>query len=366
MQAFGERLKQARVAAGLSQRALAEQVNLSPMAISKYENSKMSPSSDVLLRLARALGVKFEYFFRPITVELAGLEYRKRSRFPERKRAAIEQRARDELERYLAVESLFGPGAVAPFARPAVCDRSICGVDDAEAAAQALRNEWDLGQDPIDNLCEVIEDRGVKVVLVDADRGFDGFKAWIEHDDQVVPVIGVRREPTYGDRQRLSMAHELGHLLLRFAEDASEAFREAAAYRFAAAFIVPEAAVRLQFPTPVGHLSIQVLYSLKHKWGLSMAAWARRLRDLGIISESTHKRFCIAFKTNRGDSGETWWNHEPGAKQVTPEVPRRFERLVEHAVAQDIISTSKAADLLGRPLIEVRRQMSWPTEAQPV
>ncbi len=365
MQAFGERLKQARLAAGLSQRALAEHVDLSPMAISKYENSQMAPSSDVLLRLARALGVKFEYFFRPITAELVGVEYRKRSRFPEKKRAAIEHQAKDELERYLAAESLFGPDAFPSFEHPGVSNMVIGEVTQAEAAANELRDEWGLGNDPIDNLCEVLEDRGVKVILVEAARGLDGFKAWVQHNGRPVPVVGVRRDPEFGDRQRLSMAHELGHLLLSFAEDAPQDLREAAAFRFGAAFILPAVAVRRQFPGSPSHLSVQVLYSLKHKWGFSMSAWARRLRDLGIITESTYKRFCMTFKRNRADNGETWWSREPG-KPVKPEIPRRFQRLVEQAVAQDIISTSKAADLLGKPLIEVRREMKWPQEAQPV
>ncbi len=365
MHNFGERLKQARAAAGLSQRALAECVDLSAMAISKYETSQIAPSSDVLLRLAKAMGVKFEYFFRPITVDLADVEYRKRSRFPERKRVAIEHQAAEQVERYLAAESVFGPDAFPPFRCPRISESAIADMADAERAARLLRQEWELGDDSIDSLCEVLEDRGVKVVVVDADAGFDGFKGWVEGQDERVPVIGVRREPEFGDRQRLSMAHELGHLLLCFAESAPQKLREAAAYRFAAAFLAPESAVRLQFPGPVAHLSLQVLYSLKHKWGLSMSAWARRLRDLEIITESTHRRFCVTFKQNRGDDGETWWSREPG-KQVVPEIPRRFQRLVEQAVAQDIISTSRAADLLGKPLIEVRREMRWPQEAEPV
>jgi transcriptional regulator with XRE-family HTH domain len=65
---IGERIKIARRAAGLSQRALAKAVGVSAMAISKYERELDTPGSDVLLRLAQALGVKTEYFLRPTTV----------------------------------------------------------------------------------------------------------------------------------------------------------------------------------------------------------------------------------------------------------------------------------------------------------
>lgn len=366
MQSIGERLKQARLAAGMSQRALAKLAEpLSAMAVSRYENGQDTPGSDVLLRLAKALGLKFEYFFRPVTVSLANVEYRKRSRFSAKQVASIEHRALDQIERYLAAEDLFGPDAFPPL--PA-CDASsieIRTLKDAERAADALREQWDIGDDSIKDLCEVLEDRGVKVILVDTERGFDGFKAWATRNGDSIPIIGVRRDREFGDRQRLSMAHELGHLVLTFAEGTDEKFREKAAYRFAAAFLVPERAVRRQFPTPVPSLSLPVLYSLKHKWGISMSAWARRLSDLSIISESTYRRFCIYLNGQRNSDGSTWWEREPH-KQVTPEIPRRFNRLVEQAVAQDILSPGRAADLLGKPLAEVRREMKWPTEANPV
>lgn len=364
MQSVGARLKQARLARGWSLRQLASlAAPLSATAICRYENGQDVPGSDILLRLARALGVKFEYFFRPVNVQLTAVEHRKRSSFPQKQRAAIEYAAVEELERYLAAEDLFGPGAFEPYREPAACRTAVGGLDDAEEAARGLREEW-LGNDPIDDLCEVLEDRGIKVVLVEAARGYDGFAGWARRDDEAVPIIGVRHDPEFGDRQRLSMAHELGHLVLRFEQGSDARFREAAAFRFGAAFLVPEAAARSEFPNPVGHLSLQVLYSLKHKWGMSMAAWARRLRDLDIISAGTYGRFSMKFKATRGPSGESWWDREPGERQVSPEVPRRFHRLVEQAVAQDLISSGRAADLLGKSLIEVRREMRWPQEAE--
>ena len=87
MAMFGERLLRARKAAGLSLRDLAAEVNLSHAAIKKYEDGAAMPSSDVLLRLAKALGVRSEYFFRPLTPELEFVEFRKRSSLPKKREA---------------------------------------------------------------------------------------------------------------------------------------------------------------------------------------------------------------------------------------------------------------------------------------
>jgi transcriptional regulator with XRE-family HTH domain len=64
---IGERLKMARQMAGMSQRDLAEAANVSAMAISKYERDLMTPGSNVLLRLGRALDVRTGFFLRPVS-----------------------------------------------------------------------------------------------------------------------------------------------------------------------------------------------------------------------------------------------------------------------------------------------------------
>ena len=61
---MGDRLKMARSKAGLSLRALAQCVDVSPMAISKYERGLVVPGSAMLVKMADALKVKPDYFFR--------------------------------------------------------------------------------------------------------------------------------------------------------------------------------------------------------------------------------------------------------------------------------------------------------------
>ncbi|MCK4430091.1 MAG: helix-turn-helix transcriptional regulator, partial [Candidatus Aminicenantes bacterium] len=81
---FGNRLRLARKMAGLSMEDLVKKSEgvVSKQAISKYEKGIMKPSSDVLIHLARALGVKPEYFYRHSKIELSGIQFRKRSKLP--------------------------------------------------------------------------------------------------------------------------------------------------------------------------------------------------------------------------------------------------------------------------------------------
>lgn len=59
--AIGERIKTARVAAGLSQQQLADVVGTHVMGISKWERGIALPNSDSLGKLTGALGVSADY-----------------------------------------------------------------------------------------------------------------------------------------------------------------------------------------------------------------------------------------------------------------------------------------------------------------
>jgi transcriptional regulator with XRE-family HTH domain/Zn-dependent peptidase ImmA (M78 family) len=337
---IGERVKIARHAAGMSQRDLAKAVGVSAMAISKYERGLDIPGSGVLINLARALGVKTEYFLRPVSVTLSAPSYRRRQSLPRRRERAIMADIQDWLERYLDVESFFKD---APhFELPTGLDCRVTSLVDVERVALGLREAWQLGQGPIESLVEVLEDRGIKVGLVEGHDDFDALTFWANGE---VPVIAVKRGVP-GDRQRFNLAHELGHLILKPADDVDA---EKAAYRFAGAFLVTETAARFELGSTRQTLDLFELHLLKHKYGLSMQAWIYRARDLGILSGY------VASRLFRGFGRKGWHRCEPGDR-IPPEEPARMKRLVLRALAEDLISESRAAELLGMPLTRFRQE----------
>jgi len=339
MVTLGERLKMARAMSGLSLREVAERAGVSHMAISKYERGLDVPSSSVLLRLAEALGVKLDYLFRPTAIILNPkiVHYRCRRRCGVQARNRVQGQVAECMERHLEVESLFGEPM--PFSMPKI-NLAVAHLEDIEQLALDLRAAWELGHDPIENLMAVFEDRGVRVCVVQGCEGFDGLSAWVRED---IPVIAVQGGIP-GDRQRFDLAHELAHLLLRLVPDAEE---EAAAHRFAGAFLAPKPAARAELGEPRRDLDPRELYLLKHKYGLSMQAWVRRAKDLGIIEEVSYQRICQRL------SQLGWRKQEPG-KQVPSEEPKRMKQLVFRALAEDVISRSRAMELLGEEIAEVQ------------
>lgn len=329
--AMGERLKMARHMAEMSQRALAEETGVSATAISKYERNMMTPSSDVLLQLARALGVPVGFFLRPVTAELTAPAFRRTSGLRVRAQKAILAETQAWLERYLDVESFFPHGPA--FTMPAI-DRQVTTVEDVERLALALRDAWDLGLDPMDNFIEVLESHGIKVGVIQGADDFDALTLWANETDPVMVV----KAGMPGDRQRMSLAHELGHLIL---EPVGELDEEKAAFRFAGAFLIPRPMAFYELGANRRNLDLHELHLLKHKYGVSMQAWVYRARDLDIISESRARQLWIRFRS------EGWHEREPG-DQIEPEAPGRMKRLVLRALAEDVISESRAAELLGQ------------------
>jgi len=342
---IGERIKQARKAAGLSQRALAEKVGVSAMAISKFENGQLTPASGTLLTLADAVGVRVEYFFRTARVTLATVEYRKRSRLSKKVLAQIEGDVVEQIERYLELEEYLPRMPIEPFAVPEGLPERIEEYAEIEGAAVAVRDAWKLGRNPVPELTDTLEEHGIKVLLAEALHSdkFDGLASQVDG----TPVIVVGKGWS-GDRQRFTLTHELGHLLLQ-GRLAPGLEIERAANRFAGAFLVPESEVRKELGERRTWLEPAELCYLKMAYGLSMNAWLYRAKDLGILSPSRYQAMARYFRS------KGWHKQEP-CGEYPQEEPKLFHQLVYHALAEELIGESKAAELLRIPLTELRAE----------
>lgn len=345
---IGQRIHQARKAAGLTLAGLGEQVGLSHTAIQKFEHGKLTPSSSQLLALAKACGVRTEYFFRTLTVELINPEFRKRSRFLDTEQEKVLVQTTGHAEQWLKLLGIYPTTPINPFRAPEKLPQFIESYEQIETFAETLRNEWQLGMDEIPDICDTLETHGIFVILLDErNPAFDGLTATVRTTDTLWPIIAVSKQWP-ADRQRFTLAHELGHLLLseRLPETLNE---ETACNRFAGAFLVPKPAVIQSLGQQRSEFEWHELYTLKHEYGLSMAGWLIRAHQCGVISEQKYRSL---FKQL---SVKGWRKQEPG-EPLSPEKPKLFEQLVFRALGELCITESKAAELLGIPLMTLYKQ----------
>ena len=347
---IGSRLKLARAAAGLSLRALEGRLGglVTAQAIGKYERDEMMPSSTVLIVLARTLRVTEEHLLNTADVELVGVEFRKQKLTTVKDDATVRARILSEVERYLEIERILHlDSREADLPRK----RAVRDMEAVERAALALREHWHLGDDAIPNLCECLEEKGIKICAVHLPDKVSGVQAQVSTAaHQPLPVIVVNAVHA-GERQRFTIAHELGHLYLSPSDGLDI---EAACQRFAGAFLVPKDILVREVGEHRRSISVRELLALKVLFGVSAQAMAYRCKDLGIISQPTFAGIFSLFNA-RG-----WRLNEP--LPFRRERPARFERLCLRALAEGLISESKASELLQKTVREVSDLMDAPPE----
>ena len=353
---FSQRLRLIRIANGLSLRDLQARIDnlVSAQAISNYERGESMPSSNVLLALANALGVSVSFLISGRQAELGALAFR-RDRFRSRRRKArVEASILNLLDRYLPLEEILCLASVAwdkpreaPW--PVVADAS-----EAEQAASELRARWRLGADPIANMAELLEKRGVKVLSMRL-RNFDALAARVQRDSAEAVCVIVVNESRPGERRRLGMARELGRLLL--AVDPKVSARTATR-RFAGAFLMPADTLRAELGKRRKRISRGELLSLKRLFGVSLQALAYRSRELGILSRASCKRLLDEM------SRQGWRDPPYDEPDPIPCPPSgRLERLCFRALSEGLISDSRAAELLETPIHDVHRRMADSSDA---
>jgi len=352
---IGKRLRLARSAMGLSLRDLESNIDnrITAQAISKYERDEAMPGSGVLIALANALGVTVDYLVGDPEMSLEGVEFRRRTISSKREEAQVEAKVLGLLERYLTVEDLLKLPSVEwdkPREAPFPVEVSVV---EADRGARALRAHWGLGIEPVASLVQVLEDRGVKVLAVPL-GGIDGLVAHVRKSNgRPVPVVVVNNTKC-GERQRFTIAHELGHMVL---SPGRRVDAERAANRFAGAFLMPAEALWSEVGKRRRSIGLGELFELKLLFGVSVQALTIRCRDLGIFGPTLSKRLFHEFDRHG-------WSKSPFEEPLSleGERPRRFERLCLRALAENVVSEPKAAELLNISVAELNRRMEEPPE----
>ncbi|MBM7411136.1 Zn-dependent peptidase ImmA (M78 family) [Clavibacter michiganensis] len=299
----GDVLLVLRRAAGITQEELASDLGITQAALSRYENGLRDPDHAMTERLSAALGVTAEFLrheFRMHGAIAADAHMRrqKTAKPSDWKRVEARLNAARMQTTYLLERVPLRPQNHVIHVDPD--DRSPY-----EAAAM-LRAAWRMPLGPVRDLTRWIESAGV--IVLDEDLGthrIDGMSQWA--GDHAVIILNSAA-PT--DRRRLTLAHELGHLVMHASHVDPDA--EAQADEFAAEFLMPETMIRPELT----NLTLGKLADLKAEWGVSMQAVVERAHRLGRTSPEERTRFY------RQLSSRGWKTREPGSDELPPEIPR--------------------------------------------
>jgi Zn-dependent peptidase ImmA (M78 family)/transcriptional regulator with XRE-family HTH domain len=303
----GERVRTLRELLGLTQVRLAQTANVSQSWLSDVETGNKDAQLDQLSSIAAATGTPISFFsVQPSTIPRDSLHFRKlasASKVTTRRIHAFYS------ESYRVTEDLLQHGNYPPAILPYVTEPSV-DTSGIETAAGETRQALRLAPDkPIPHMTRALERAGIAaapIVLTEFDTGelgssghHFGVSFWGGIGEPA--LIGYFPGPQ-GDRDRFTMAHELGHLVLHTFRGQSSLDAEREANLFASAFLVPLERV----VSDISDRTTLTGYArLKATWGVSMQALIMRAASVGVIND-TRKRSLFVQLSQQG-----WRKNEP-------------------------------------------------------
>lgn len=283
---YPSKLREARQARGYSVTDLVDLINVSRATITKYEAGTVSPSLAILQRYSEGLDFPHRYFMIPNNVNEAinsPMLFRAQAAVTAAEKEMVVIRGEwmgricDYLEHRISFPEVEIPRSYArdtPFAP-----------EEIESIAEAIRQQWGLGDSPISNITLLLQDKGALIARVPTNLPkADASSFWRGNR----PYFLLFTEKASAVRSRFDAAHELGHRILHNIQPGDEKKRtivarlDEEANRFAGAFLLPQRSfARELISTSLDHF----LY-LKKRWKVAIAAMIYRCKDLNILSES--------------------------------------------------------------------------------
>ena len=301
---LGQRLQEARKARGLTQQDVADSLELARTTVTALEKGERRIHPDELISLAGLYGRPVSSFVgaRAPSADFA-VQFRtsvNKASSPEAQQALRRgvQEFQGLCEDYRWLEAITGASPRQSYP-PQYEMAGVPPEDAAEDVAASERNRLGLGDGPVLNLREVLEnDAALRIFYTGLPSNLAGIFAYTEDLGGCIAVNSRHPE----ERRRWSMAHEYGHFLTnRFRPEltalgrtgrssASERFADA----FAAALLMPSSGLRRRFyqisRAGDGAVTAAEICRLAQYYFVSLEAMMLRLEELRLIPGGAWER----------------------------------------------------------------------------
>ena len=353
-------LARLRLDRGWTQEDMALKAGLSRVALGRVERGAVVPRAKTLQALAKALAVPVGELVTPVR-PLEGVRFRAKAQV--RSREQILAAVSKWLHVYAWLEEDLDEPVAFGFGKACATQAQRDPVAVSRAAREAVGVAVDA---PIRDVCGLLEDGGVKLLLLETKRdSFFGLS--VGQRDRGPAVVVNTWDRISVERWIFTAAHELGHLLLHPHEYRREATTlpedaEREADEFASEFLMPEEAFAKEWEATSGHsllsrvLKVKRIFRVSYKTVLYRLVQSRReTSKIWQVFQSQHRAYY--GKTLRkadepralGKSEFAWsWGRagEPAGLSRHDFMDDRLSRLARKALERERISLGRAAEIL--------------------
>ncbi len=372
-------LKRIRHHCKLTQPEVAEKAGLSLAAYRKIESGVSEPRVNSLQAIAKALSTNIPELLLPVQ-QLSAVRFRSSKKL--RSREQILAQVGTWSSNYHLLEKLLHDYSKSKL--PATSKSSRRSTSSVEELAMSIRSAFGIrGDEPIQDICGLIEKNGIKIgTLRIASPEFFGLS--ISARDGGPAVVVNTWERISVERWIFTTAHELGHLVMHDSDyDAEqkdeEARHEQEANQFASYFLMPRDAFLKEWDEPYGLAFLDRVLKVKRLFKVSYKTILYRLVEEKKADSDVWASFHFEFKRKYGRSllhhvepnaisQDAFRSNQPAVLAADePEGVSKYEfpgdrysRLVRKAVEESHISLSRAAEMIGCSLSEMRqRAATW-------
>ena len=337
----GDRVRAARLAAGLTQEELGARAGLDRTMIVKIESGDRRIDAMELVRLSSALRVPVDFLLRPTSLVLS---HRASVMTEDGDTEVARESGRLDLALMAwlhEVQQLVELGVLQP-GSPLKAKAMVDSQEAARDLALWVRERLGVGVSALDSLLELCERAGQYVLVADV----PGEGASVIEGDIAVAVVSLQGDP---GRRRATAARELGHFVIgdEYSSDlgvhSSRSDREAVLDAFAAELLLPSA-VLAQERGAAEAISRGQLIGLAARYRTSWSLALRQATHAGVLSAQARGDWARSTPTRSEFMEAMGWAPQPDLEAIR--VPPRYAHAVLAAWRKGAVTSTRAIELM--------------------
>lgn len=343
----GERLKLARIFRNMTASELADKIGVSRQAVLQYEKNETNPKLDTEFTIITTLHFPRDFFYKDNLFDLPIENTFFRALSTTKK---IDLQTQEEKTKIIVyIYEFFNRYFNYPELNLPDIDINVDlnNKENIEDIAIKVRNYWALGMNPIENMVNLLENKGIIVSTLNVNnKKIDAFTQIhkINNRDKYCVILSNDKQSVA--RRNFDAAHELGHIILhrnieKIEDLTTEEQRnlEEQANFFAAAFLLPKNEFFNNLKEP---LNLESYKELKKKWKVSIAAMVMRAKQIGRINNNQYLELVKAMNYRK------WRTREPLDNQWKLQQTILFKKSIEMLKNNNILSGSELVYEIGK------------------